>query len=174
MADDFDSEEEKESGTSLRKKLETTLGENAKLKEQLVELAGKQLITEKGYKLVSVEDLKGVSLSELETKAQELETQKAAAEAETVRRVLASKGLADSKRSKRCSASPRSSSRPRPCPALRAWVGRWAPHRRRSTRPRVSSVGAGSRPPTPRSPTPANPYPFLTGVLTPWQQVLSP
>jgi len=96
MADDFDSEEEKESGTSLRKKLETTLGENAKLKEQLVELAGKQLITEKGYKLVSVEDLKGVSLSELETKAQELETQKAAAEAETVRRVLASKGLADS------------------------------------------------------------------------------
>ena len=96
MADDFDSEDEKESGGSLRKKLEAALEENRALKGEVTSFKAHQLIQEKGFKHLTVDDLKGVDLSELETKAAELEAQKEQQAAVTLRRVLEGKGLKDS------------------------------------------------------------------------------
>lgn len=93
MSEELDSEETTESGGSLRAKLETTLAENRALAGQLAELKAKELISEKGLKHVQPGDLVGVNLTELEEKALELEAQKAAADAEALRRVLAARGL---------------------------------------------------------------------------------
>jgi hypothetical protein len=96
MSDDFNSEDEKETGSTLRSKYEQAIETNKALQAELVEMKAKDLISSKGYKHLSVEDLSGVDLSELEAKAEALEAQKAAADAEAVRRVLAGRGLDDS------------------------------------------------------------------------------
>lgn len=96
MAEDFDSEDEKESGSSLRKKLEAALKERDEAVQAAVSAKAQVLISEKGYKHLTAEDLHGVSLSELEAKAEELETQKTAADAAAIRRVLEAKGFKDS------------------------------------------------------------------------------
>ena len=96
MSDDFNSEDEKETGSTLRSKFEQAIETNKALQARVVEMSAKSLISEKGYKHLSVEDLRGVDLSELEAKAEALEAQKATADAEAVRRVLAGRGLDDS------------------------------------------------------------------------------
>jgi hypothetical protein len=96
MAEDFDSEDEKESGSSLRKKLEAALKERDEALKVAIASKAQVLIGEKGYKHLTAEDLAGVSLSDLEAKADELEAQKAAADAAALRRVLEAKGFKDS------------------------------------------------------------------------------
>lgn len=96
MAEDFDSEDEKESGSSLRKKLEAALSERDEALKVAIAAKAQVLITEKGYKHLTAEDLAGVSLSDLEAKADELEAQKTAADAAAIRRVLEAKGFKDS------------------------------------------------------------------------------
>lgn len=96
MAEDFDSEDEKESGSSLRKKLEAALKERDEAVQAAVSARAQVLISEKGYTHLTAEDLAGVSLSDLEAKADELEAQKAAADAAAIRRVLEAKGFKDS------------------------------------------------------------------------------
>lgn len=96
MSDDFNSEDEKETGSTLRSRFEQTLGEKKALEATVLELKAEKLISTKGYKHLTVEDLRGVDLSELEAKAEALEAQKATADAEAVRRVLAGRGLNDS------------------------------------------------------------------------------
>lgn len=94
MPENDDTKVESDDGGTLRKKLEAALGENAKLKETLTGLQAAELIREKGYKHVTPSDLQGVELSEIATKAAEIETEKAAAGAEAVKRMLEAKGLA--------------------------------------------------------------------------------
>ena len=96
MAEDFDSEDEKESGSALRKKYEAALKENAELKSVALAAKAEALIREKGYKHLTVEDFQGVEFSELDAKAAELESKKAEADAAAVRRVLEARGLAGS------------------------------------------------------------------------------
>lgn len=93
MSDELDSEETTESGGSLRAKLEASLAENKTLAAELHQFKARDIITAKGLKHVRPDDLAGVSLADLEAKAEELEAQNAAADAEAVRRVLAAKGL---------------------------------------------------------------------------------
>lgn len=93
MSDDFESEETKESGSSLRAKLEAALAENKTLAEKALQAEAKVLIREKGYKHLTVEDLAGVSLNDLEATAAQKEAQKAEADAAAVRRALAAKGV---------------------------------------------------------------------------------
>lgn len=96
MADDFDDESEKESGSSLRKKYETALSELNETRGSLLTLKVEKLISDKGYKHLTVEDFQGVGFEELESKAVELEAQKAAADQAALRRVLESRGFTDS------------------------------------------------------------------------------
>lgn len=95
MADDFESEDERESGSTLRRKYEAVLGEKANLERELRAVKAQAILVEKGYSRVTVDDLADVSLAELEAKAAELESQKEQHEADILRRVLAGKGLKD-------------------------------------------------------------------------------
>lgn len=80
-----------ESGGSLREKLEQALAANATITSELVSYKAKDLISANGYKHVTVEDLQGVSLGEIEAKAGEIETQKAAQAEAVLKTVLGSK-----------------------------------------------------------------------------------
>jgi len=92
MADDtFDDGDS--TGAGLRGKLEAALKENATLRTEVVKTRASELISTNGYKHVTVEDLAGVGLDELPTKAAELEESKAKSTESTVRSLLASKGL---------------------------------------------------------------------------------
>lgn len=93
MPDENGSEDTNESASSLRKKYEAALEQNKAITARLAEREAKDLIREKGYKHLTAEDLKDVSLEDLATKAEELETQKAQADAEALRRVLGAKGI---------------------------------------------------------------------------------
>ena len=96
MSDDFESEETKESGSSLRAKLEAALAENKVLADTALKATASLLIREKGFKHLTVEDLAGVSLNDLEATAAQKEAQKAEADAAAVRRALAAKGVPES------------------------------------------------------------------------------
>jgi hypothetical protein len=93
MSDEQDSIESGESGGQLRKKLEDALKENATLKTIAVSAKAEALITAKGYKHVTSADFQNVELDKIEEAAEQLEAQKAAADAEAVKRVLAAKGI---------------------------------------------------------------------------------
>lgn len=89
--DDETVETGKESGGSLREKLEAALARESDLKAKVLSYQAREVIAEKGYKHVTPEDLKGVDLDGIEAKAEELEQAKAAQEAEVLKRVLGSK-----------------------------------------------------------------------------------
>lgn len=80
-------------GGQLRAKLEETLAENNQLRQQVATFRATTLIQEKGFTLVTPDDLADVSPEDLETKAAELEDQRKQAEVETVRRVYERSGL---------------------------------------------------------------------------------
>lgn len=84
---------DKADGGTLRKKLEETLQRNKTLEELASTSAAKAAIGEHGYSLVKEEDLKGVSADQVEAKAKELQEQREASRLETVRSVLAERGL---------------------------------------------------------------------------------
>lgn len=88
-------EDEQESGSSLRQKLEAALAENKALKAKQAELVAKDVIRDKGLSLVKPEDLADVAPEEIEAKAAELQKAKEAEMRSTIRTVLAQKGVAE-------------------------------------------------------------------------------
>ncbi len=91
--DEDGSEETNESGGSLRTKLETALTDNAAMAQQLGHYKAVDIISAKGYKNVTPEDLANVKLGEMEAKAAELEEANGVRQAAAVRAVLSQKGL---------------------------------------------------------------------------------
>ena len=90
---DYGDEDIEESGSSLRRKLEETLTRERQLTTELSGLKAKELITERGYGLVKVEDLVDVNLDEMSTKAEELQQERAGQQADLARDMLAKRGL---------------------------------------------------------------------------------
>jgi hypothetical protein len=86
-------EDGNESGGSLREKLEATIKERNALASELVGFKAQGLIAEKQWQHVTVEDLKGVKLTELETKGAELEAAKAALKESVLKEVLSKQGI---------------------------------------------------------------------------------
>lgn len=84
---------DKADGGTLRKKLEEALKENQTLAQENTTFKAQAAIEANGLSLVKPEDLEGVALDEIETKAKELQVQKEAAQLETVKSILASRGL---------------------------------------------------------------------------------
>lgn len=95
MADDLESVDEKDTGSTLRKKYEAVLGEKQAMERELRSLKAQAILAGSGFTRVTVEDLADVSITDLESRAAELETQREQQEADILRRVLASKGLKD-------------------------------------------------------------------------------
>ena len=91
--DDFD---EEESGSSLRRKLETAINENQVLTTELAGLKAKELIQEHGYGLVKPEDLLDVNLSEMADRADQLQQERSGQQGELARDMLAKRGLSGS------------------------------------------------------------------------------
>ena len=90
---DLDEDYEEESGSTLRQKLESTLKENQQLTNELSGLKAKELISEHGYGLVKPEDLQGVSLSEMAERAEVLQGERQAMQADLAKDMLAKRGL---------------------------------------------------------------------------------
>jgi hypothetical protein len=88
-----DDQDEQESGSSLRKKLEEALGTNKKLASELASVKAREVITTKGLDLVEPDDLAGVSLDDLEERAQQLQEQRLGVVRRYMERQLASQGL---------------------------------------------------------------------------------
>lgn len=80
-------------GGTLRKKLEEALSANRELEQEVVTSRAAKVIGEHGYNLVKPEDLKGVSVDEVEAKAKQIHEEKLARRTETVKEILADKGL---------------------------------------------------------------------------------
>ncbi len=91
--DDYDDDVE-ESGSTLRRKLEETLDKNRELTDELTGLRAKSLIEEHGHHLVKPDDLSGVELSEMADKAEALQQERTAQQADLARDMLARQGLA--------------------------------------------------------------------------------
>lgn len=85
MATDFD--EDQESGRSLRERLEAEIARNRRLEATLAQRVAQQ------FKFVSAEDLSGVDVEELESKATEIEQRKAEERNQLLRSALEDKGL---------------------------------------------------------------------------------
>ena len=93
---DFDGDgldDVEESGSHLRQKLESTLKENKELASELSGLKARELITEHGYGLVKPEDLQGVNLSEMAERAEALQGERQAMQADLAKDMLAKRGL---------------------------------------------------------------------------------
>lgn len=88
MSDDLN-----ESGSELRRKLEEALEENRVLREQNLGYTARALIQEKGYTLVKPEDLQGVSVEDLGTRAEQLQQERLDHEAGVARKLLERQGL---------------------------------------------------------------------------------
>ena len=80
--DGYEDEAGRESGSSLRRKLEETLTRERQLTTELSGLKAKELITEHGYGLVK-----------MSTKAEELQQERAGQQADLARDMLAKRGL---------------------------------------------------------------------------------
>lgn len=94
MADN-ESEDQLETGGSLRAKLEATQAENRELAAQLKPLMAERLIADKGFKYLKPEDLADVPLKELATKAEALNKAKESVHATVVKSILADQGVPD-------------------------------------------------------------------------------
>jgi hypothetical protein len=90
---ELDESFEEESGSTLRQKLESTLKENQELTSELSGLKAKELISEQGYGLVKPDDLMGVSLSEMAERAEALQGERQAMQADLAKDMLAKRGL---------------------------------------------------------------------------------
>ena len=83
------------SGSELREKFETTLGENAQLRTKVAALEAGQLISEKGFQFVQADDLVSVDAEKREEVAAKLESERQAASHEQTRSLLKTKGFTD-------------------------------------------------------------------------------
>lgn len=97
MADDG-SEGQSETGGSLRSQLEATIAERNQMASELLGFKAAQEIGAKGYKHVTVDDLKGVKLDELPAKAAQIEKDKLAVRETVLRDVLKDQGYEDGER----------------------------------------------------------------------------
>lgn len=84
---------DKANGGTLRKLLEDALSANRSLEQEVVTARAAKAISENGYSLVKPEDLKGVGVDEVEAKAKQIHEEKLARRTETVKEILADKGL---------------------------------------------------------------------------------
>lgn len=89
MAADDQDNEDQESGSTLRAKLEASIAEANALRETAAEA------TVKGFKYVKPSDLAGVAPKEMASKALEIEAAKAAERDTLLREALAERGLTD-------------------------------------------------------------------------------
>lgn len=87
------SDDDQESGSKLRDKLEAEIARSRDLTTQLVGYKAREVIEGKQWQHVTVEDLKGVGLDELETKGAELEASKAALKESVLKEVLSKQGI---------------------------------------------------------------------------------
>lgn len=71
-----DYEDDQPTGSGLRQKLEETLSQNKALASELAKLKARDVITSKGLDLVEPDDLAGVSVDQLEDRAQQLQEQR--------------------------------------------------------------------------------------------------
>ncbi len=78
MEDEYGNEhaDDEESGSSLRRKLESTLAQNKELTEQVATFKATQVISDNGFDLVNPTDLTGVPLDELEARAKALQEER--------------------------------------------------------------------------------------------------
>lgn len=90
---DIDEVARKEGGKGLRKLLEEALKETGQLRSVAAGAEAQRVIGEKGYNLVKAEDLSGVAVDDIPTKAAELQEQRVTERTNVVRGVLAGKGL---------------------------------------------------------------------------------
>ena len=90
---DLDEVARREGGKGLRKLLEEALKETGQLRGVAATAEAQRVIGEKGYSLISAEDLSGVALGDIEAKAAELQEQRHSERVSVVKGVLASKGL---------------------------------------------------------------------------------
>src|SRR5215207_867383 len=70
MADGFTDDDGQETGGSLRTKLEAALSELKSMRDENGAMKAEKIIRDKGYKLLTPEDLKGVDPKELESEAE--------------------------------------------------------------------------------------------------------
>lgn len=92
----FGEEEDGDSGKGLRAKLEEALKENRKLRSTVSDLEpyrAKDLISERGFDLVKVEDLKGVKPDEIEERAKEIQSQRVKEQEDLLRSALRRQGI---------------------------------------------------------------------------------
>lgn len=89
----LDEIEKEQGGKGLRAILEEALAENRNLTQENTSFRASKVLEENGLDLVKPEDLAGVAADEMETKAQELQEQRQQERLETVKAVLADKGL---------------------------------------------------------------------------------
>lgn len=82
-----------ETGGSLRAKLEASLEANRQMAAELHGFKAQQIIAEKGYKHVTIDDLQGVDLTELATKAEAIEKQNLQLRETVLKETLQSQGL---------------------------------------------------------------------------------
>lgn len=92
MPYDDDDDQSNESGGELRKKLELALKGNVALTDQLAGYLARDLITEKSLTLVKPDDLKGVELKELESKATALQAERLAQQESLLRNAFERQG----------------------------------------------------------------------------------
>lgn len=92
--DELDALEES-GGKGLRARLEAELKKNAKLSNQLRTETVVRVIKEKGFSRVKPEDFSDVDPALIESKAEELEAQRAASEAEVLRNALRRTGVSE-------------------------------------------------------------------------------
>lgn len=87
------SDDDQESGSKLRDKLEAEIARSRELTSQLVGYKAREVIEAKQWQHVTAEDLKGVGLEELEAKGAELEASKAALKESVLKEVLSKQGI---------------------------------------------------------------------------------
>jgi hypothetical protein len=90
---DLNEIEEREGGTGLRKFAEAAQADWRKTQVELTNLKAERLIQEHGYHLVTAEDLAGVPLSDLESRAEAVEAEKLESQRALARDMLARKGI---------------------------------------------------------------------------------
>lgn len=78
MEDEYGNEhaDDEESGSSLRRKLESTLAQNKELTERVATFEAARVISDNGFDLVNPDELKGVALDELEARAKAMQEER--------------------------------------------------------------------------------------------------
>jgi len=95
-ASDWDDESGQEpTGGQLRERLEQTLKQNKALESELVGLKASQVIEAEGLKFVKAEDLAGVPLADLSTKAKAIEAERQATRIEVLKDIYREQGVSE-------------------------------------------------------------------------------